>query len=59
MICNQSISAQLQFDENDYSDMINQQRAMIQSLQEKLDKEKEENRKLRVEIKDYEARKEA
>jgi hypothetical protein len=58
-ISNQSISAQLQFDENDYSDMINQQRAMIQSLQEKLDKEKEENRKLRVEIKDYEARKEA
>lgn len=50
-VSNRSILEQLQFDENDYADIINQQREMIQSIQLKLDKAKEENRILRMESK--------
>lgn len=50
-VSNRSILEQLQFDENDFSDIINQQREMIQSMQLSLDKIKEENRLLRMESK--------
>jgi hypothetical protein len=49
-ISNRSIIDQLQFDENDYSSMIKEQRELIEKLQEKLDDIEEENRQLHVEL---------
>jgi hypothetical protein len=49
-ISNKSILEQLQFDENDYTDMLSQQRAIIQELQEKVEDLEEENRQLYVKI---------
>jgi hypothetical protein len=39
---------QLQFDENDYTDMITQQRELIQDLDTRLKICEEENRKLKI-----------
>ena len=44
-----SIFEQLQFDENDYTEMIKEQRIMIDSLNKKLDEVLEENRQLHSE----------
>jgi len=41
---NRSIMDQLNFDSNEYTQMIKEQREMIQSLQSELDKTKEEYR---------------
>ncbi|MBT2759860.1 hypothetical protein [Paenibacillus sp. ISL-20] len=49
-ISNESIYKQLQFDENDYTDMIMQQREMIRELETKNASLEEANRKLRKEI---------
>lgn len=49
-ISNQSILKQLQFDENDYTFMINEQRALLQDMQKKNIKLEEENRLLKIEI---------
>lgn len=49
-ISNKSIMEQLQFDENDYVDMLKEQREILQKLQEKVLDLEEENRKLYVEI---------
>lgn len=51
-ISNQSILKQLQFDENDYVTMINEQRVLIQELSIKTIKLEEENRLLKIKIKD-------
>lgn len=51
-ISNKSIMAQLQLDENDYAEMLNEQRRIMLKLQEDVDKLKEENRKLKIELKD-------
>jgi hypothetical protein len=45
-ISSEAIWSQLQFDENDYSGMIKEQKELIQTLYDKLDKLKEENRQL-------------
>jgi len=45
-ISTEAIWSQLQFDENDYSEMIKEQKELIQSLYDETDKLKEENRKL-------------
>jgi hypothetical protein len=50
-ISNQSIYRQLQFDENDYTAMIMEQREIIHELEAKTSKLEEENRKLKVQIK--------
>jgi hypothetical protein len=47
-ISNESILKQLQFDENDYTDMITQQRELIQDLDTRLKICEEENRKLKI-----------
>ncbi|MED3562262.1 hypothetical protein [Bacillus xiapuensis] len=47
---NRSILDQLMLDENDYTDMIAQQREMINELDSKLIKEEEDNRLLKIEI---------
>jgi hypothetical protein len=47
-ISNESILKQLQFDENDYTDMITQQRELINELETRLKVCEEENRKLKV-----------
>jgi hypothetical protein len=52
-LSNQSIVAQLQFDENDYTSMILEQREIIQDLDSKLSKLEEENRLLKKEIIKY------
>lgn len=49
-VSNRSILEQLMLDENDYTDMISQQRDMITSLDNKLIKCEEDNRLLKVEI---------
>ncbi|MNH66542.1 hypothetical protein D3C73_185750 [compost metagenome] len=49
-ISNESIIKQLQFDENDYTDMIIQQRELIDNLENKNSKLEEENRLLRKEL---------
>ena len=49
-ISNKSILEQLQFDENDYVDMIKEQREIIQQLREKIEDIEEENRTLYVQI---------
>ncbi len=58
-ISNKSIMSQLQLDENDYAEMIAQQREMLLRLQQDLDNLKEENRILRVDLKVYEKSEEA
>jgi hypothetical protein len=52
-LSNKSIVAQLQFDENDYTSMIIEQREMIQDLDSKVSKLEEENRLLKKEIIKY------
>lgn len=52
-LSNQSIVNQLQFDENDYTGMIIEQREMIQELDAKVMKLEEENRLLKKEIIKY------
>ena len=49
-LSNESIIKQLQFDENDYTEMIMQQREIIHELDEKVIKFEEENRKLKKEL---------
>ncbi|AZV43714.1 hypothetical protein BAOM_3105 [Peribacillus asahii] len=49
-LSNQSIMAQLQFDENDYTSMLMEQREMIQELDAKVTKLEEENRLLKKEL---------
>lgn len=50
-ISNSSIFQQLSLDENDYTEMIKEQRTMIENLREKVEKLEEENRKLKVSVK--------
>ncbi|MNG35621.1 hypothetical protein D3C84_1224090 [compost metagenome] len=50
---NQSIISQLQFDENDYSEMVIEQREIIQDMDSKLTKLEEENRLLKKELMRY------
>lgn len=52
-ISNKSIIAQLQLDENDYAEMVLEQRKMIERIQSEADRLKEENRKLKVELKKF------
>ena len=52
-LSNQSIVAQLQFDENDYTAMILEQREIIQDLDSKVIKLEEENRMLKKEVIKY------
>jgi hypothetical protein len=52
-LSNQSIVDQLQFDENDYTSMIMEQREIIQELDAKASKLEEENRLLKKEIIKY------
>jgi hypothetical protein len=52
-LSNQSIVAQLQFDENDYTSMLLEQREIIQELDAKVGKLEEENRLLKKEIIKY------
>ncbi|MCM3387321.1 hypothetical protein M3649_04130 [Ureibacillus chungkukjangi] len=52
-ISNESIIKQLQFDENDYTNMIVQQREMIQELDNKVIKLEEENRLIKKELLKY------
>lgn len=49
-ISNKSILEQLMFDENDYADMLAQQRIMIQDLSQEVAKLKEENRLLNIKL---------
>lgn len=49
-ISNRSIVAQLQFDENDYTAMILEQREIIQDLDSKVSKFEEENRLLKKQV---------
>lgn len=49
-LSNQSIVAQLQFDENDYNNMLIEQREIIQELDTKVIKLEEENRLLKKEL---------
>ena len=49
-LSNKSILDQLLLDENDYVDMLSQQRELLAQKDEKLIKEEEENRLLRIEI---------
>ena len=51
-ISNNSILKQLQFDENDYTFMINEQRNLLQNLQKKNIKLEEENRLLKIKIRE-------
>src|SRR5690606_4824362 len=52
-ISNQSIMAQLQFDENDYTSMIMEQRDIIQELDSNVMKLEEENRRMKKELMKY------
>ena len=47
-ISNKSLLEQLQLDENDYTEMINNQRELVQELQSKIEDVEEENRQLHV-----------
>lgn len=49
-ISNRSILAQLQFDENDYSQMILEQRKLIEELKSEVQRLEEENRHLKIKI---------
>ncbi len=49
-LSNRSIMQQLQFDENDYSEMLLEQRELLQDNIDKADRFEEENRKLRAEL---------
>jgi len=53
-LSNQSILEQLSLDSNDYSDMIKEQREIIQNLESETDKLSEENRMLKNKIIDLE-----
>lgn len=52
-LSNQSIVAQLQFDENDYTSMILEQREIIQDLNNKTVRLEEDNRMLKKELMSY------
>lgn len=52
-ISNRSILDQLMFDENDYTEMIAQQKEMISDLDAKLMKAEEENRLLKIQINEF------
>lgn len=52
-LSNKSILEQLQFDENDYTTMLIEQREMIEKLDVKVEKLEEENRLLKKEIMGY------
>ena len=52
-LSNKSIFNQLQFDENDYTNMVLEQREMIQELDNKVMKLEEENRLLKKELMSY------
>lgn len=52
-LSNKSIVAQLQFDENDYTNMLLEQREMIQELDSKVMSLEEENRLLKKELMKY------
>lgn len=54
-ISNESIMKQLQFDENDYTEMLIEQREIIQELDSKTIKLEEENRLLKKELIKYQA----
>lgn len=56
-LSNQSIMDQLTFDNNDYTEIVKEQREMIQSFETELDTLKEENRNLKNKIIDLENRK--
>ena len=49
-ISNKSLLEQLQLDENDYTDMLNTQRQLIQDSQSRVEDLEEENRQLNVVI---------
>jgi len=49
-ISNRNIMEQLKFDENDYTEMINEQRALIETYRDQAEKLEEENRLLKIEI---------
>lgn len=44
------IMEQLAFDENDYAEMLKEARSMVESMQKKVDKLEEENRKLKIQL---------
>jgi len=52
-ISNKSLLEQLQLDENDYTDMINTQRQLVQEFQSRIEDLEEENRQLNVLIDKY------
>ncbi|KAF6627035.1 hypothetical protein H6F38_23150 [Paenibacillus sp. EKM208P] len=52
-ISHKSIINQLQFDENDYAEMISEQREKIVTLENDNSTLKEENRNLKITLKDY------
>lgn len=52
-LSNKSIMEQLQFDENDYTNMMMEQRDLIQELDDKVKKLEEENRLLKKELLNY------
>lgn len=52
-LSNQSIMNQLQFDENDYTSMIMEQRELLQKSEDKVISLEEENRKLKKELMSY------
>jgi hypothetical protein len=54
-ISNRSIVEQLMLNENDYTEMIKDQRDMIRNLDERLIELEEENRLLKIKIKQYES----
>ena len=53
-ISNKSIFEQLNLNENDYTDMIKEQRKMLIELQDKVDQLEEENRLLKIKVKQFE-----
>lgn len=50
---NKSISQQLMFDENDYTEMIKEQKILIEKFQNKADKLEEENRNLKFKLSQF------
>ena len=55
-LSNESIMKQLNFDANDYTEIIKNQREMIQDAKSKLDQEQEENRILKNKLSDIESK---
>lgn len=53
-ISNRSIMEQLMLNENDFTEMIKEQREMIQQLDQKVIELEEENRLLKIKLKEYE-----